>query len=99
MTDAQKYIDWLDTHGCSERELWLLQNMLGTVYGFESDVAQAAKQRWERARLELFRKKKPFLCAIGLHKKVVTGMSGINTEAYCSRCGFRGLLDSQGNLF
>ncbi len=40
-----------------------------------------------------------FLCAIGWHKIEYTGWDGCSFRARCTRCGFVGLVDSQGNLF
>jgi len=38
-------------------------------------------------------------CRLDWHKPTVTGVTGINAHARCERCGYEGLLDSQGNLF
>lgn len=45
-----------------------------------------------------------FLCEIlGWHRVVLDSDQAIgysiNIDAYCSRCGYEGMLDSQGNLF
>jgi len=31
----QPFREWLSRHGCSRRELWLMQNMLGSCLGWE----------------------------------------------------------------
>lgn len=42
-----------------------------------------------------------FLCKIGWHSVNwnVTKHDGYNIHAKCKRCGYEGLVDSQGNLF
>ena len=46
---------------------------------------------------------KRFLCWIGDHSFFVgfetTGFDGCSTHAKCRWCGYKGLVDSQGNLF
>ena len=39
-------------------------------------------------------------CRLGWHKVTCyTGFDGISAKATCARCGYKGLIDSQGNLF
>lgn len=38
---------WHSTHPCNAEVLWYLQNMLGTVYGYESENAKQAVKAWE----------------------------------------------------
>ena len=42
-----------------------------------------------------------WLCRVGWHRRryQVIERDEVNTRARCSRCGFVGLVDSQGNLF
>ena len=40
-----------------------------------------------------------FLCWLGWHKKEYIGFDGASIQARCKRCGYIGLVDSQGNLF
>jgi len=41
-----------------------------------------------------------FLCRIGWHGRIVwTGFDGASIHAHCLRCGKRGMLDSNGDLF
>ena len=40
-----------------------------------------------------------WFCRIGWHKPSHTGWNGSSFRAKCSRCGYEGLIDSQGNLF
>jgi hypothetical protein len=39
------------------------------------------------------------LCWCGFHAIQYTGFDGVSIHAYCARCGKRGMIDSQGNLF
>lgn len=41
-----------------------------------------------------------WFCAIGWHGKLEsTGFDGASVHARCERCGYVGMIDSQGNLF
>lgn len=41
---------WLRNHPCDTETLWYIQNMLGTVLGFEHPLAQEAQKAWEDSR-------------------------------------------------
>jgi len=46
------FSNWLRNHPCSSRELWVLQNCIGSVFGFDHPVAKEAAEIWnERLKL------------------------------------------------
>lgn len=38
-------------------------------------------------------------CRLGWHRPITTGFDGCSIRARCERCGYEGLLDSNGTLF
>ena len=42
---------------------------------------------------------KKFCCWMGWHKPIYYGYDGASFRARCKWCGYKGLIDSQGNLF
>lgn len=46
----QSFDQWHKNHGCSTKELWLIQNCLGTLYGFDHPDAKAASESWGNSR-------------------------------------------------
>lgn len=45
----QTFAEWLKHHGCTRRELWLLQNSYGACLGWDNELHLAAKEAWEKA--------------------------------------------------
>lgn len=43
---VSKFTSWLKAHGCSKKELWLIQNCIGTVFGFDHLIAKEATEAW-----------------------------------------------------
>jgi hypothetical protein len=48
----QAFDEWLHNHPYDKNTLWAIQNCLGTLFGFEHPMAEAAKKAWEKAREE-----------------------------------------------
>ena len=45
----QRMTEWYANHPCSEREAWMIQNFLGSVFG-EEVIYEQARKEWERKR-------------------------------------------------
>lgn len=48
--ERQTFNDWYKSHSCDAHSLWLLQNCLGALLGFEHPDALEALEAWKRER-------------------------------------------------
>lgn len=47
---TRSFPDWLKSHACSTHELWLIQNCIGSLFGFDHWAAVEAKNAWLKAK-------------------------------------------------